>query len=297
MEKQFEYPLISIAICTYNGSLYIKKQIDSILNQTYKNIEIVVVDDDSTDNTYQILNEYAALYSQIKLTKNNENLGFNKNFEKAISLCTGSYIAISDQDDIWIFEKLQVLYDSIKDYGLIYSNSKLIDSDGNDLNRLLEKRNLYKGNDSRFFILGNIASGHTMLIKREMLSVFLPIPENVVYDWWFALVAANYGQLNSVNEVLTFHRRHGNNASKDFYSKSREQEFMDIESILSKILLLENLQHRSFFESLYMKMLSRKTKLGYFRLFLFFIVNANILMGLQQKKFYKNINRVRKLFF
>ena len=77
-------PLISIALCTYNGSLFLEKQLISILNQTYKNIEIVVVDDCSTDNTFEIITTFALEYPQIKSFRNTTNIGFNKNFEKAI---------------------------------------------------------------------------------------------------------------------------------------------------------------------------------------------------------------------
>src|SRR6476469_1300094 len=119
-------PLISIALCTYNGSKYLEKQILSIINQTYKNIEIIVVDDCSSDNTFEITQILASKYEQIKSYRNTENIGFNKNFEKAIKLTTGYFIAISDQDDIWLENKLQRLYDNLQDKWLIFSNSEWV---------------------------------------------------------------------------------------------------------------------------------------------------------------------------
>lgn len=90
MEQQtMEWPLISIAMATYNGEKYIKQQIDSIINQSYKNIELVICDDCSSDDTLTILNDYENKCNFIHVYENSEKLGFVKNFEKAISLCSG----------------------------------------------------------------------------------------------------------------------------------------------------------------------------------------------------------------
>jgi len=118
-------PLVSIALCTYNGDTYISSQLDTIINQTYGNIEIIVVDDGSTDNTLPILKHYEET-GKIKLYRNNTNLGFIKNFEKAISLCTGDYIALSDQDDLWELNKIELLVNTIGENMLIFSDSEFI---------------------------------------------------------------------------------------------------------------------------------------------------------------------------
>ena len=81
--------LVSVAMATYNGERFIKEQIDSILRQTIQSIEIVICDDCSTDNTWEILQEYAKYDLRFKIYRNDTNLGFCKNFEKAISLCHG----------------------------------------------------------------------------------------------------------------------------------------------------------------------------------------------------------------
>src|ERR1700753_2011765 len=99
-------PLVSIALCTYNGAVYLKEQLDSLIAQTYPNIEIVVVDDRSADDTWQLLTGYANTYPQFKIHQNAQNLGFVKNFEHAASLCSGELIALCDQDDIWHPEKI-----------------------------------------------------------------------------------------------------------------------------------------------------------------------------------------------
>src|SRR6476661_7636895 len=92
--------LVSVAMATYNGANYVAEQIDSILQQTHPFIEIVIVDDASKDDTVAIIEQYQSHYPCIRLYRNEKNIGVNKTFEKAISYCTGSYIALSDQDDI-----------------------------------------------------------------------------------------------------------------------------------------------------------------------------------------------------
>ena len=103
---------ISVALCTYNGEKFLKKQIDSILSQTIKVDEIVVCDDRSQDGTHDILNGYQSQYPDVfRVFINDENLRSVKNFEKAISKCTGDLIFLSDQDDIWIPEKVEIFID------------------------------------------------------------------------------------------------------------------------------------------------------------------------------------------
>lgn len=92
---------------TYNGVKYLREQIESILSQTYKDFELIICDDCSKDSTVSILKKYQNKDSRVKYFINESNLGFKKNFEKAISLCSGEYVAFSDQDDIWLPEKLE----------------------------------------------------------------------------------------------------------------------------------------------------------------------------------------------
>lgn len=106
-------PLISVALTTYNGEKYLSEQLESIINQDYKNFEIIISDDNSKDKTIEIINDYKNKYSNIIVNFNSENLGFKKNFEKAISLCNGEFIAFSDQDDIWTTNHLSILFEKI----------------------------------------------------------------------------------------------------------------------------------------------------------------------------------------
>src|SRR5688500_11031805 len=100
-------PLVSIVIGTYNGEEYLKEQMESLLSQTYGSLEFIICNDLSTDGTYGMLKEYAARDTRIKLTRNQINLGYNRNFGQAMRQASGEYIAIADQDDIWEKRKIQ----------------------------------------------------------------------------------------------------------------------------------------------------------------------------------------------
>ena len=93
-------PLISVALCTYNGERYLREQLNSLFSQTYSNMEIVAVDDASTDRTVDLLREYERRDARLRVVVNTRNIGFIRNFERAISLCNGVLIAPCDPDDV-----------------------------------------------------------------------------------------------------------------------------------------------------------------------------------------------------
>ena len=128
-------PLVSIAMTTYNGAQFLEEQINSILQQTYSNIELIVVDDCSTDNTYELLKSFLSKDKRIHIFKNKNNIGFVKNFCKAISLCSGDFIALSDQDDIWENNKVSKVVDCFEknDCYVVVHDAVVIDADGNQL--------------------------------------------------------------------------------------------------------------------------------------------------------------------
>ena len=134
-------------MCIYNGEKYLKEQLDSIINQTYTNIELIIVDDCSFDKSREIVKEYKKKYDFIKLFENDSNLGLVKNFEKSISLCTGEYIALSDQDDIWEYSKLEKLINIIEkeNLDLVYCDSLMINENAESLNKKLSENTAYIG--------------------------------------------------------------------------------------------------------------------------------------------------------
>ena len=121
---------VSIVLCTYNGAKYIKEQLDSILSQTYPLYEIIVQDDDSIDETVEILNEYATKNPLIKVYKNESGHGVNGNFLSAMQRATGDFVAISDQDDIWEPTKIEQQVHAIGNKMLCSGFSRPFSDDG-----------------------------------------------------------------------------------------------------------------------------------------------------------------------
>lgn len=201
--------MVSIALATYNGEKFLRQQLDTLITQTYKNIEIIICDDNSTDTTWQILREYKENYKNIKIFRNKENLGFIKNFELAVSLCKGDFIAISDQDDLWQPEKIEKLVNNINGYSLIYSDSAFIDENGASLGEKMgDTYSFVEGFDGRNFTLTNCVSGHASMFRRDLLPHLLPFPSCVDYDWWAAFVATTQNGLKYFDECLVAYRQH-----------------------------------------------------------------------------------------
>lgn len=213
--------MISIAMATYNGGKFLREQMDSIFAQTITDFEIVVCDDGSTDNTCLILEEYAQKDKRVKLFFNRENLGFVRNFEKSISLCKGDYIALSDQDDIWYPNHLEVLLKNINNNMLVCGNSALIDKDGKEISSLKWQQGIDHQFQSCSEIVRTIlfnrnwAAGHDMMITRSFIDIALPIPSNIHYhDVWLFLLSSMLESVAYVeNPVITIYRQHGNNTS------------------------------------------------------------------------------------
>lgn len=215
--------LISIAICTYNGEKYLREQLDTIVKQDYPHLEIIVVDDGSKDHTVAILKEYEVAYPFFKVYQNEQNLGYIKNFEKAISLCTGDLIALADQDDIWEMDKISLMVDEIKDHLLLYHNSEFITEEGLSMDRqMTDIRNFYAGSDSRVFLLENCVSGHAMLFKKDLLNYFSAFDTNSFHDWWIVYIATCNGTVGFMNDCLVKYRQH-NNANTNILRLDRGQ--------------------------------------------------------------------------
>ena len=199
--------LVSVAMCAYNGEKYLRKQLDSILSQSYSPLQIIIVDDNSSDETRNILSLYSEEHSNIDIFFNDSNLGYNKNFEMAISKAEGEFIAISDQDDIWLHDKVATLVESIGDNWLIFSNSQFIDSDDRLLNESLLPFFAFRS-DYRGILLENFVTGHTALLSKKILAYILPIPESGFYDWWIGFIAMYHHKIAFSNQILTHYRIH-----------------------------------------------------------------------------------------
>lgn len=250
----------SIALATYNGSRYLREQLDSILNQTLTDFEVVVCDDSSTDDTLQILQEYASKDSRFKIHSNQNNLGFKKNFEHILSLCNGEFIAFCDQDDVWEANHLEILYNNIGDNDCIGANSLIIDENGVSQSKTLLEYwpiHIMPQNENELFqheLYSNVIQGTASLIRASLVKLALPIPDDIKYhDYWFALIAGCNNKCKYISNVVLKYRRHSNNASeyqkfsiwnaiKDLYkfSKDRKGFYQDSINMLNNLMRQEN---------------------------------------------------------
>lgn len=207
-------PLVSIVLGTYNGEKYLEEQIDSILRQTYNNIELIVTEDCSTDSTRTMLKKIASKHNNVHVYFNETNLGLVRNFEKAVGYAQGKYIAFADQDDVWLPEKIQLLVDNIGDNMLVYSDSAYIDAEGcltgkkiSSYRNMMSGKNLYAlDSDSGIWI-----AGHATMFRRELLDLALPFPVYISHDTWLAYIAMLKGTIIFVPDALVLYRQHGNN--------------------------------------------------------------------------------------
>ncbi len=221
-----ELPLVSIAICTYNGERFLKKQIDSLLEQDYTNIEIIAVDDHSGDSTWNMLQQYAQKDRRLHAYQNEKNLGYARNFEKVITLCKGDFIALSDQDDIWESSKIRTLMDSIGDAIMVYHDSDFIDEqDARIGDKTMASRfRMYDGDSTVPFLLSNCISGHAALFSKKLVEFILPFNDAKYHDWWIAYVAFNVGKVKFVDDVLVHYRQHQTSITDTL--KRREENAM-----------------------------------------------------------------------
>lgn len=239
--------MISIAMTTYNGEKYLREQLDSILAQNYKDFEVIVCDDKSSDGTKAILAEYESKDSRIKVYLNETNLGFKKNFEKAVSLCKGDFIAFADQDDIWEPFKLERAINNIGEKDVYCSDALIVDSNNNPG---AEKKTLIKDvmglsfvpDDQvyiqRHLLFRNFCQGATMLSRADFLRKYSKIPDECLFhDFWFAVLASvNNGIF--YDDICTLrYRQHGNNVTSNvpknflkhflYINKNRDQQLSD----------------------------------------------------------------------
>lgn len=207
-----ESPLVSVVLGTYNGEAFLEEQLRSVLDQTWKSLEIIAIDDGSTDRTVGILREYAARDERIKVVINERNLGFVRNFEKGCRLTSGTFIALCDQDDYWFPEKIERMVAAIGDYPMVYCDSDLCGDDLQSLGQRISDLVHYQSfNDCRQLCVFSRMYGHATLITRSLFEKASPFREEVPHDGWLAYHATLYGGVRYLPEVLVKYRQHAGN--------------------------------------------------------------------------------------
>lgn len=212
---------VSVAMCTWNGSAFVEAQLQSILRQTRPVDEVVVCDDDSSDNTVALLREIARNCSvPFQIHVNESNLGYRLNFSHAMSLCSGDIIFLADQDDVWQPQKvarMMAVFDSRTEVDLLFSDADLVHEDLSPVGYTIwqsiefhaERRRMVR--EGRFFELlmnRNVVTGATAAIRSRIRELILPVPGKWVHDAWIATVVAATGTAEFIEEPLIQYRQH-----------------------------------------------------------------------------------------
>jgi glycosyltransferase involved in cell wall biosynthesis len=215
---------ITVAMTTFNGGNYLIEQLDSILSQTLLPTEFIVCDDGSTDNTIAILKEYEQK-GLIQLYLNKTKLGVICNFKKAVSLAKPyNYIALADQDDIWLPNKLKTLQEKL--YALeqnkqelpcaVYSDLILIDKHKKVLNKSFWNELNHDVHEHCFqtLLFGNFVTGCSMMFNDAMKQQLLRLPyDNILHDVWMAFIGNTIGNISGHAEPLVLYRQHEKNVT------------------------------------------------------------------------------------
>jgi len=236
---------ISVAMCTYNGARYVREQLESIAQQSRLPDELIVCDDGSTDLTTEIVQRFTATAGfPVRLCVNDQNLGSTRNFEQAISLCSGELIALSDQDDVWKPEKLELLeaeFAKRPDVGLVFADAEIVDKELQSVDhqmwnavgfRKKEKEQIKKGRALDVLLPGWSVTGATIAFRSKFRDLILPIPTGLpmIHDGWIALMVAAVSEIAYVDKPLIFYRQH----SEQQIGAPRRREDPD-ESQLTKL--------------------------------------------------------------
>lgn len=235
--------LISVAMATFNGEKYILEQLESIARQTLLPGECVICDDGSTDATIELINNFKKKAPfEVRLYKNNNRLGLIKNFEKALGLCKGDIVFLSDQDDVWIPEKINIIKSKFinTDAKLIIHDCVPTDSNLNRMNvgSLYDNTYIISGRDNEYIL------GCCTAVRRELLDICLPFPELAQelqgHDGFLHYIAGVTKSRFVNKSKLIFYRRHGANTSG---SQASGTSYKLIDRLLTQLnYLVENRQ-------------------------------------------------------
>lgn len=201
--------MISVCMPTYNGELFINEQLDSILNQSTAVDEIIISDDSSTDGTVEIIKLYAD--PRIRLLENQQFASPVFNIENALKHAKGDCIFLADQDDIWEYNKVELLLKKLKSNLLVVSDGQIINQKGEIISPSIFNIFKSKRGFTKNFIK-NSYMGSCMAFNKDLLKFVLPFPKGIaMHDLWIGLNAELYGDPVFIPEKLIRYRRHDQN--------------------------------------------------------------------------------------
>lgn len=229
--------VIAVILATYNGEKFVRKQLDSLLSQTYQHYVIYIRDDSSTDGTVQIIKEYVDMYpKKIFFLKNRNNLGFLKTYELLLRDCSEEYIAFCDQDDIWNNDKIEKEYYALKEVEsanpglpvLVHSDLEMIDEEDRTIcNSFFDyKMYIFSKKKDLGSILGPCGvMGNTILINKWLKMKILPFFDPLDYhDYYIAVVNEICGKRVTLKDRLVRYRIHSSNTSNNRIGFKKESK-------------------------------------------------------------------------
>ncbi len=215
---------VSVALCTYNGQAYLQDQLESYLNQTRTPDEVVVCDDVSTDETITILQEFArSAPFPVRIYRNNEQLGYIKNFERAVLLCEGDIIFFSDQDDVWYPQKIELMATALEkspNVGAAFCDAEIVNNDLQPTGRTLwqmfrfkkrlQKR-VVKGRAREVLIQMDLFWGLTVAFRSRYRNMLIPFYPGTGHDTWTAMLVTFLSDISIIQKPLVKYRQHSRN--------------------------------------------------------------------------------------
>ena len=220
-------PQVEVLLSAFNGEKFLRGQLDSILNQSFRDWRLLARDDGSRDATPSILAEYAAREPGriVVLKDEDNNIGISASFSRLMSRSSAGHLMFSDQDDIWLPQKMELTLRNMQEleqiYGvqtplLVHSDMKVI---GEDARPVADSFWNYQhlrpeiGQKWTRLLVQNTVTGCAMMVNRALNNLALPIPEEaIIHDWWLALAAAAFGRIRALPDKTALYRQHGGNA-------------------------------------------------------------------------------------
>jgi glycosyltransferase involved in cell wall biosynthesis len=201
----------SVVLATFDGERFIDAQLDSIIPQLASDDEVIISDDASSDGTIRSVKRRND--SRIRVICNSNRVGYVKNFERAISFARGEYILFSDQDDVWLPNKITTVCLALDRKACVVSDAIVVDKDLRELHASFFK--LRRATDFSFaaIFLRPCFIGATMACRRSYLNRLVPFPPNVPHDFWITLNALWDHDLEVLMDPLILYRRHSSSAS------------------------------------------------------------------------------------
>ena len=214
-----------ILVAVYNGEKYLRNQLDSIMNQTNKEFNIIIRDDGSTDGSLDIIKEFKSLYPEkVKIVEGNPSKSAKNNFFELMNHSESEYVMFCDQDDIWLENKLELTLIKMKSAEklsgddmpiLCHTDLTVVDQDLNTIHPSfykMQKFNISKTSLNRALVQ-NIVTGCTVMINKPLLDIAKNTNSEgvIMHDWWLFLIASVFGKIEALNTPTILYRQHGAN--------------------------------------------------------------------------------------